>query len=68
MHRQNIGMGHLIAHHSLTIHWADGNTSGDKTRQAMGAIFYGESCEENVASRKAYQQRLNAELTAAGKI
>lgn len=60
--------GHLIAHHSLTIHWADGNTSGDRTRQAMGAIFYGESCRENVASKEAYQERLNAELTAAGKI
>lgn len=30
--------GHIIAHHSLTIHWADGNTSGDQSRQAMGAI------------------------------
>jgi ectoine hydroxylase-related dioxygenase (phytanoyl-CoA dioxygenase family) len=60
--------GHLIAHHSLTIHWADGNTSGDKSREAMGAVFFGESCQEDVETKKAYQARLNAELAAAGKI
>lgn len=60
--------GHLIAHHSLTIHWADGNTSGDKTRRAMGAIFYGESSREDVETKKAYQARLDAELAAEGKI
>ncbi len=60
--------GHLIAHHSLTIHWADGNTSGDKTRQALGAVFFGESSREDVETKKAYQARLNAELAAKGKI
>ena len=60
--------GHLIAHHSLTIHWADGNTSGDRSRQAMGAIFYGESSREDIASKAAYQEKLNAELAATNKI
>mgnify|MGYP000704698563 CR=1 FL=1 len=60
--------GHLIAHHSLTIHWADGNTSGDKTRQAMGAIYYGDSCVENAKSKAAYQAQLDASLAAKGKI
>lgn len=60
--------GHLIVHHSLTIHWADGNTSGDKTRQALGAVFYGVSCREDVETKKSYQDRLNAELSARGKI
>lgn len=60
--------GHLIAHHSLTTHWADGNTSKTKSRQAMGAIYYAESCRENVASKKAYQAALDAQLAASGKI
>jgi phytanoyl-CoA hydroxylase len=60
--------GHLIAHHSLTIHWADGNTSGDKSRQAIGAIYYGASCTENEKTKQAYQARLDAALAARGKI
>ncbi|MGB1258700.1 MAG: phytanoyl-CoA dioxygenase family protein [Akkermansiaceae bacterium] len=60
--------GHLIAHHSLTIHWAEGNRSADKSRQAMGAIYYGESATEDAAAKNAYQERLNAQLAAAGKI
>lgn len=60
--------GHLIAHHSLTIHWADGNMSADKSRQAMGAIYYGESAQEDVAAKKAYQARLDSQLAADGKI
>ena len=60
--------GHLIAHHSLTIHWADANTSLNKSRMAMGAIYYGCSAEEDVAAKEAYQARLNAQLSAEGKI
>ena len=60
--------GHLIAHHSLTTHWADGNSSKDKSRQAMGAIFYAERCKENIVSKKAYQAALDAQLAAKGLI
>ena len=60
--------GHLIAHHALTIHWAEGNTSGDKSRRAMGAIFYGEGSRENTEIKEAYQARLDASLAAEGKI
>jgi phytanoyl-CoA hydroxylase len=60
--------GHIIAHHSLTVHWADGNTSEDKTRQAIGAIYYGESCRENKRSKELYQAQLDATLAGAGKI
>lgn len=60
--------GHLIAHHSLTVHWADGNTSGNKSREAMGAIFYGENCVEDVVSKRAYEARLSKSLAAGGKI
>lgn len=60
--------GHVIAHHSLTIHWADGNTSGNKTRQALGAVFFAEQCRVDEAAKAAYQAKLNAELVASGKI
>lgn len=60
--------GHLIAHHSLTTHWADGNVSKTKSRQAMGAIYYADSCVENVASKKAYQAALDAQLASKGMI
>lgn len=60
--------GHLIAHHSLTIHWADGNTTTDQTRQAIGAVFYAERCRVDEKIAAAYQAQLNAELALAGKI
>jgi len=60
--------GHIIAHHSLTIHWADANTSGDKSRQALGAVYFAERCKIDQKARAAYQARLDAELKGAGKI
>ena len=60
--------GHIIVHHSLTIHWAEGNTSEDKSRQAMGAIYYGESAREDAAAKAAYEERLAQQLAEQGKI
>jgi len=60
--------GHLIAHHSLTIHWAEGNTCRDRSREALGFIYYGQSAKEDVVAQAEYQQRLAAELVAGGEI
>ena len=60
--------GHLIVHHSLTIHWAQNNQTTDQTRQALGFIYYGQSAGEDAAAHAAYQAQLNAELAAEGKI
>ena len=60
--------GHVIAHHSLTIHWADANTSGTKSREALGAVYFARRCEVDERARDAYQARLDAELRSAGKI
>ncbi|MDF1862526.1 MAG: phytanoyl-CoA dioxygenase family protein [Verrucomicrobiales bacterium] len=60
--------GHVLAHHSFVIHWADANTSGDKSRQALGAVYFAERCEIDQSARAAYQARLDAELKSAGKI
>ena len=60
--------GHLLAHHSLTIHWADGNVSEDRSRQALGLVYFAESCEVNEQTKAAYQRQLDQELKLAGKI
>lgn len=60
--------GHMIAHHSLTIHWADGNTSKDRTRQALGFIYYGKSAKLDEKAAAEYQRRLDEKLKAEGKI
>jgi phytanoyl-CoA hydroxylase len=60
--------GHLIAHHSLTIHRADGNQSRERTRRALGFIYYGTSAKEDEAAHKAYQDQLKQELAELGKV
>ncbi|NNE94131.1 MAG: phytanoyl-CoA dioxygenase family protein [Verrucomicrobiales bacterium] len=60
--------GHLIAHHSLTIHRADGNRTTERTRQALGFVYFAESCGEDVAAKRAYQERLDAELKSKGAV
>lgn len=60
--------GDLLAHHSLTIHWADGNTSKTRTRRALGLVYFAAGCAVDEVAKKAYQERLHADLRAAGKI
>jgi phytanoyl-CoA hydroxylase len=58
----------VLAHHSLTIHRADGNTSDHRTRQALGLVYYSGAAREDKAAQEAYQQKLQHELATAGKI
>ena len=60
--------GDLLAHHALTVHWADANASLTRTRRALGFIFYGESAREDKLAHEAYQQNLADEMSALGKI
>lgn len=60
--------GHLIAHHALTIHWAEGNQAADRSRQALGAIFYAASAREDPVAQAAYQAKLDARLARKGII
>ena len=60
--------GDLLAHHALTIHRADVNSSASRNRRALGFIFYGKCAEENVVAHTAYQQQLTRKMTAQGKI
>lgn len=52
------GPGDLLIHHSMTIHRADGNTSKNRTRRALGFIYFGESAKEETERKKAYRQSL----------
>lgn len=59
--------GDLLVHHALTIHRADENQS-ERTRKAMGFIYYAHKAKENEAAHKAYAKRLNEELKKQNKI
>lgn len=56
--------GDLLVHHSLTIHRADGNSSENRTRQALGFIYYAERAKEDAVRKQAYQAQLAAEQRA----
>ncbi len=60
--------GDLLVHHALTIHRAGGNTTTDRTRRALGFIYYGQRAREDVAAHEAYQKKLAEEMATAGKI
>ena len=60
--------GDLIAHDAMTIHRADGNRSPNRTRRALGFIYYGERAREDQEAHDAYQKKLADELKAVGKI
>ena len=53
--------GDLLIHHSMTIHRADGNTSRDRTRKALGFIYFGNSAKEDVERKKEYQKILSGQ-------
>jgi phytanoyl-CoA hydroxylase len=54
--------GDLLVHHSMTIHRADGNSSENRTRKALGFIYFGESAKEDIERKRAYQQSLLADV------
>jgi phytanoyl-CoA hydroxylase len=60
--------GDLLVHDAMTIHRADGNRSPDRTRRALGLIYYSESAREDTEAHAAYQRKLAADLKANGKI
>ena len=60
--------GHVLAHHALTVHRADGNRSPARHRRALGFIYYGATCTVDEATHARYQAALELELTAAGRL
>jgi phytanoyl-CoA hydroxylase len=59
--------GDLLIHDALTIHRADGNRTEDRTRKALGFIYFGESAREDVEAKAAYQKLLQKEREMAGE-
>lgn len=60
--------GDLLVHHSLTIHKADGNISKNRSRKALGFIYYSQKAKHDEISHKAYQTKLAEELSKLKKI
>ncbi|GAB3907913.1 hypothetical protein GCM10028803_42540 [Larkinella knui] len=56
--------GDLLIHHSMTVHWADGNQSLTRTRRALGFIYFAESAREDKVKKEAYQRELKAQKEA----
>lgn len=61
----NTKPGDLLVHHALTIHRADGNSSLNRTRKALGFIYYAEKAKEDTITKQAYQQKLAEEIRKA---
>ncbi|MGM9509348.1 phytanoyl-CoA dioxygenase family protein [Larkinella sp. GY13] len=53
--------GDLLIHHSMTIHWAEANRTENRTRKAIGLIYWAESAKEDAEAKAAYQKKLHAE-------
>lgn len=53
--------GDLLVHHSLTIHRAGANTTADRTRKAMGLIYWGVSAKEDKEAKERYMKQLAKE-------
>lgn len=54
--------GDLLVHHSLTIHRADGNRSADRSRRALGFIYYADRAKEDEVKKRSYQEKLAEEI------
>ncbi len=52
--------GDLLVHDAMTIHRTDPNES-DRSRKALGFIYFGGSAKEDLDAKAAYQQKLNEE-------
>jgi phytanoyl-CoA hydroxylase len=59
--------GDLLVHHALTIHRADGNTSQDRNRRALGFIYYADRAREDTLRKQAYQQALQEDLDKSAR-
>ena len=59
--------GDLLAHHSLTIHRAGANTTLNKSRNALGLIYFGHSVVEDIETKENYAKQLIQEAKILNK-
>ncbi len=62
-----VAEGDLLAHHAVTIHRADGNTS-DRHRRSLGLIYYAARARQDTRRLSDYQQTLYTEWQEKQKI
>ncbi len=60
--------GDLLAHDSLTIHWASGNDSPTRTRRALGFVYFSEAARVDEEAHEAYRKKLREDMLKSGKI
>lgn len=60
--------GDLLVHDAMTIHRADGNISADRSRRALGFVYYSERARVDTDAFATYQKQLSQEMKAQGKI
>lgn len=60
--------GDLIVHDAMTIHRAGGNKSINRTRRAIGLVYYSAAARVDEAADLAYQAKLKSEMEQAGQI
>lgn len=53
--------GDILVHHAMTIHRAPGNQSMSRSRRVLGLVYFGESAQEDVQAKAAYQEKLRLE-------
>jgi phytanoyl-CoA hydroxylase len=59
--------GDAVIHHSMTIHRADPNPS-ERTRRALGFVYYARRARQDVERLKAYQKGLIEQWSEEGKV
>ena len=57
--------GDMVAHHSRTIHWADGNAS-NRSRQSLALVFFSERAQRDDAAYNRYQDSVNRQHSEKG--
>ena len=60
--------GDLLVHDAMTIHRADGNMSADRSRRALGFVYFSERARVDAGAHAVYQQKLAQEMKAQGRI
>ena len=66
--RLHASPGDLLVHDSMTVHRADGNKSANRTRRAIGLVFFSDRARIDESALENYRIKLKREMEAAGQI
>ena len=57
--------GDMVAHHSRTIHWADGNKS-TRSRQSLALVFFSQRAQRDEQAQNRYQKSVDCQHSELG--